>query len=44
MGKQPSVSVSVGRFISLKLSYVQSCPGLPHLFRLIRAMPLLSLG
>lgn len=44
MGKQPSVSVSVHRFSSLKLSCVQSRPVLPHLFRLIRVMPHLSLG
>lgn len=40
MGKQPSVSVSVGRFIF----EAQLRPVPPHLFQLIRAMPRLSLG
>lgn len=44
MGKQPSVSVSVGCFIYLKLSFIQSRPVLDHLFQLIKAMPHLSLG
>lgn len=42
MGKQPSVSVSAGLFISLRLIFTY-LPKLARVFKLIRGMPRLSL-